>query len=90
MSVFQFRAGCILLNMVEPQSALLLKKQLAGRLQSIYGPNRFLIDHFRCTSSNVCILELKKKPVDGFSAGLVDDENIYNWDILVIGPGDTL
>lgn len=49
--------------MAEPQSSLLLKKQLA---------------------------ELKKKPVDGFSAGLVDDDNIYKWSILIMGPQDTL
>uniref|UniRef100_A0A5S6QMW1 E2 ubiquitin-conjugating enzyme n=1 Tax=Trichuris muris TaxID=70415 RepID=A0A5S6QMW1_TRIMR len=45
-----------------PQSALLLRKQLA---------------------------ELKKKPVDGFSAGLVNDDDVYRWEVLVIGPPDT-
>lgn len=24
---------------------------------------------------------LRKHPVDGFSAGLVDDENVYEWDV---------
>jgi ubiquitin-conjugating enzyme E2 G1 len=34
--------------------------------------------------------ELTKNPVDGFSAGLVDDSNIFDWQITVIGPPDTL
>ncbi|KAF8918339.1 ubiquitin-conjugating enzyme/RWD-like protein [Mucidula mucida] len=34
--------------------------------------------------------ELTKHPVEGFSAGLVDDDNMYEWEILVIGPADTL
>ncbi|KAF5345802.1 hypothetical protein D9756_010882 [Leucocoprinus leucothites] len=34
--------------------------------------------------------ELKKKPVEGFSAGLVDDNNLYEWEIMIIGPADTL
>jgi Ubiquitin-protein ligase len=33
--------------------------------------------------------ELKKNPVEGFSAGLVDDEDPFEWDILIMGPPDT-
>ncbi len=33
--------------------------------------------------------ELKKTPVAGFSAGLVGDD-IYAWDVMVIGPEGTL
>ncbi|KAF8890662.1 ubiquitin-conjugating enzyme [Infundibulicybe gibba] len=36
------------------------------------------------------LTELTKRPVEGFSAGLVDDDNLYEWEILVIGPPDTL
>ncbi len=36
------------------------------------------------------ILELNKNPVEGFSAGLVDDDDIYQWEVVVIGPQDTL
>ncbi|KAH8823796.1 ubiquitin-conjugating enzyme [Flagelloscypha sp. PMI_526] len=36
------------------------------------------------------LLELTKKPVEGFSAGLVDESNLYEWEILIIGPPDTL
>ncbi|KAF7373356.1 Ubiquitin-conjugating enzyme [Mycena sanguinolenta] len=47
------------------------------------------------TSSNTLLLrrqltELTKHPVEGFSAGLVDDDNLFEWEILVIGPPDTL
>ncbi|KAF9432305.1 Ubiquitin-conjugating enzyme E2 15 [Entomortierella beljakovae] len=34
--------------------------------------------------------ELTKHPVEGFSAGLVDDGNIYEWEIMIMGPQDTL
>ncbi|PVU99182.1 hypothetical protein BB559_000947 [Furculomyces boomerangus] len=33
--------------------------------------------------------ELIKHPVEGFSAGLVEDSNIYEWEIMIIGPPDT-
>ncbi|WVQ83792.1 hypothetical protein IAT38_005936 [Cryptococcus sp. DSM 104549] len=36
------------------------------------------------------LLELQKHPVDGFSAGLVDDDNMLEWDIVIMGPADTL
>lgn len=34
--------------------------------------------------------ELSKHPVDGFSAGLADENNVYEWDIMIIGPPETL
>ncbi|XP_010253222.1 PREDICTED: ubiquitin-conjugating enzyme E2 7 isoform X1 [Nelumbo nucifera] len=34
--------------------------------------------------------DLCKNPVDGFSAGLVDDSNIFEWSVTIIGPPDTL
>eukprot|EP01117_Protostelium_nocturnum_P019692 TRINITY_DN859_c2_g1_i2.p1 TRINITY_DN859_c2_g1~~TRINITY_DN859_c2_g1_i2.p1 ORF type:complete len:121 (+),score=34.57 TRINITY_DN859_c2_g1_i2:200-562(+) len=36
------------------------------------------------------LMELKKNPVDGFSAGLFDDSNVFEWEILIMGPPDTL
>ncbi|TPX72685.1 hypothetical protein SpCBS45565_g00075 [Spizellomyces sp. 'palustris'] len=33
--------------------------------------------------------ELTKTPVEGFSAGLADD-NIYEWDVMMVGPEGTL
>lgn len=35
-------------------------------------------------------LELNKNPVEGFSAGLVDESDIHKWEVLIIGPPDTL
>ncbi|KDN44582.1 hypothetical protein RSAG8_05347, partial [Rhizoctonia solani AG-8 WAC10335] len=34
--------------------------------------------------------ELTKRPVEGFSAGLVDDSNLMEWEVMIIGPPDTL
>lgn len=34
-------------------------------------------------------LDLNKKPVEGFSAGLVDDDNIFKWEVMVMGPTDS-
>jgi len=33
--------------------------------------------------------ELLKNPVDGFSVGLVDDSDIYKWNVMIEGPSDT-
>jgi hypothetical protein len=37
------------------------------------------------TSRAELIAELQKNPVDGFSAGLVDDENMLEWQIVIMG-----
>jgi len=34
--------------------------------------------------------ELTKNPVEGFSAGLVDDGSVFEWQLTIIGPQDTL
>jgi hypothetical protein len=41
-------------------------------------------------TSSAVDAELTKNPVDGFSAGLVDDSNIFEWAVTIIGPPDTL
>ncbi|XP_058193266.1 ubiquitin-conjugating enzyme E2 7-like [Rhododendron vialii] len=33
---------------------------------------------------------LCKQPVDGFSAGLVDESNLFKWSVVITGPPDTL
>ncbi|CAH3111159.1 unnamed protein product [Porites lobata] len=33
--------------------------------------------------------ELQKKPLEGFSAGLVDDDNLFKWELMIIGPPET-
>ena len=45
-------------------------------------------------SHNACLcplspVELQKKPVEGFSAGLIDDDDIYQWEVMIMGPPDT-
>ena len=42
------------------------------------------------TTHYVLIADLNKHPVDGFSAGLLDDNDIYKWEVMIIGPQDTL
>ncbi|KAF8048566.1 hypothetical protein N665_2475s0003 [Sinapis alba] len=34
--------------------------------------------------------DLCKNPVDGFSAGLVDENNVFQWSVSIMGPPDTL
>eukprot|EP00668_Euglena_longa_P017463 GGOE01021873.1.p1 GENE.GGOE01021873.1~~GGOE01021873.1.p1 ORF type:complete len:169 (+),score=31.08 GGOE01021873.1:111-617(+) len=34
--------------------------------------------------------ELNKRPVEGFSAGLTDESNPFQWDVFIVGPPDTL
>jgi len=35
------------------------------------------------------LADLNRKPVDGFSAGLIDDENLFQWEVMILGPPDT-
>lgn len=34
--------------------------------------------------------ELNKNPVEGFSAGFIDDDDVYKWEVVIMGPPDTL
>mmetsp|Transcript_15110 Transcript_15110/g.36553 ORF Transcript_15110/g.36553 Transcript_15110/m.36553 type:complete len:166 (-) Transcript_15110:185-682(-) len=34
--------------------------------------------------------ELSRNPIEGFSAGLVDDSNVFEWQITIMGPPDTI
>lgn len=34
--------------------------------------------------------ELARNPPDGVSVGVADDGNIFNWNLMIIGPDDTL
>jgi ubiquitin-conjugating enzyme E2 G1 len=33
--------------------------------------------------------DLQKNPNSGFSAGLADDSNMFEWQVTIIGPPDT-
>lgn len=34
--------------------------------------------------------ELHKCGSEGFSAGLIDDDDVYKWEVVIYGPPDTL
>jgi ubiquitin-conjugating enzyme E2 G1 len=34
--------------------------------------------------------ELNRHPVEGISAGLIDESNPYAWNVILVGPADTL
>ncbi|XP_027481210.1 ubiquitin-conjugating enzyme E2 G1 isoform X2 [Zalophus californianus] len=91
--------------MTELQSALLLRRQLAGCFllsfeswRNAMKPNHWSAEERESVSigfgssafRTTCLLELNKNPVEGFSAGLIDDNDLYRWEVLIIGPPDTL
>lgn len=48
------------------------------------------IGKFQNSNNFFYFSELNKNPVEGFSAGLIDDNDIFKWEVLIIGPPDTL
>lgn len=46
--------------------------------------------HLKLLFNSFSYTELNKNPVEGFSAGLIDDNDLYRWEVLIIGPPDTL
>jgi ubiquitin-conjugating enzyme E2 G1 len=42
-----------------------------------------LVDH-------IFFLELAKNPPDGISVGLGEEESLYCWELMIVGPPDTL
>jgi ubiquitin-conjugating enzyme E2 G1 len=36
------------------------------------------------------LLDLSRNPPDGVSVGLGDDDNIFKWELMIVGPPDTL
>lgn len=38
-----------------------------------------------CDPPTPILTELSKHPVEGFSAGLIDDDNVYEWEITIFG-----
>ena len=60
----------------------------------VYTEARSYIKDITCTHTHththkLMHTELQKKPVEGFSAGLVDDDDLYKWEVIVMGPPDT-
>ncbi|KAL5993592.1 Ubiquitin-conjugating enzyme 13 [Asimina triloba] len=54
----------------------------SGSLLYFSQDDRFVIKTIRKSET--------KNPVDGFSAGLVDDKSVFEWSVTIIGPPDTL
>ncbi|XP_027481207.1 ubiquitin-conjugating enzyme E2 G1 isoform X1 [Zalophus californianus] len=76
--------GCFLLSFESWRNAMKPNHWSAEERESV--SIGFGSSAFRTT----CLLELNKNPVEGFSAGLIDDNDLYRWEVLIIGPPDTL
>ncbi|XP_010534488.1 PREDICTED: ubiquitin-conjugating enzyme E2 14 isoform X2 [Tarenaya hassleriana] len=68
--------------MAKNQACLLLQRQLKGALP--------MAKNQACLLLQRQLKDLCKKPVDGFSAGLVDENNVFQWSVSIMGPPDTL
>jgi hypothetical protein len=65
----------------------LLRRQLHGESPGISG---LRIANLISNSLWVVSPELNRNPPEGVSVGLVDDDNIFEWELLIVGPPDTL
>lgn len=77
------------------QASLLLRKQLKGQqtpLHEIQVLHDLKSLHIVRTTPHprLSITDLTKRPVEGFSAGLVDDSSLFEWAVTIMGPPDTL
>ena len=77
------------------QASLLLRKQLKGQQTLLHEiqvlPNLKSLRCVRTTPhSRQFVADLTKSPVEGFSAGLVDDSSLFEWAVTIMGPPDTL
>jgi len=57
------------------------------RLSSSSGPS---LDSDVPTHPAPAAAELSRNPIEGFSAGLIDDSNVFEWEIMIMGPPDTM
>lgn len=78
------------------QASLLLRKQLKGQatLQACFRvPEDLKTTKLREARTNLLVYlnaDLTRRPVEGFSAGLVDDSSLFEWAVTIMGPPDTL
>ena len=60
----------------------------------VFGPSRPLlvfVDRRRLLVSALPPrAELSRNPIEGFSAGLADDSNVFEWAVTIMGPPDTM
>lgn len=71
---------------VFPSSPPLLR--LCCKLRAPYPPT--LAPHLPEPSENTPPSELNKNPPEGVSVGLADDDNMFMWELLLVGPADTV
>lgn len=65
----------------------------AGSIHLTLHPNhveRFRSPSLLSPSPSQPLLDLAKNPIDLVSVGLTDDSNLYDWEILIMGPDGTL
>jgi ubiquitin-conjugating enzyme E2 G1 len=61
--------------------AELLRRQL-------HGLKFYLL--FVLSITKIRCVDLARNPPDGVSVGLGEDENIFKWELMIVGPPDTL
>ena len=44
---------------------------------------------FSCEFYRLLFLELSRNPPEGISVGLGEDDNIFKWELMIVGPPDT-
>ncbi|KAM9591466.1 uncharacterized protein ACIBXB_006260 [Morphnus guianensis] len=57
------------------------------------GPRRAMAQQQMSSSQKALMLELKslqEEPVEGFRITLVDESDLYNWEVAIFGPPNTL
>lgn len=70
------------------QASLLLRKQLKG--WAVCCDTVLSSGTWTCYNIKLSCADLTKRPVEGFSAGLVDDSSLFEWAVTIMGPPDTL
>lgn len=58
----------------------------------------FLVEDYSCSpaikSANMASYfpsssDLNRDPSEMFSAGLISDDDVYKWEVIIVGPADT-
>ena len=69
-------------------AAELLRRQYRG-MSICYMPAHGYFHLADPPSALLSPLELSRNPPDGISVGLGDDDNLFKWEMMIIGPPDT-
>ena len=66
-------------------SALRAQQAVGASLSAAATTTRHMLPHPAPAAA-----ELSRNPIEGFSAGLIDDSNVFEWEIMIMGPPDTM